>query len=481
MIYFEFSRYRAAFLAWLFLFAWLFIVPAGCRQKEVKQPPNVVLILADDLGWKDLGFMGSNYYETPCLDAFSRQSTWFTQAYAGAANCAPSRACLLTGLNTPRHGIYTVSPAERGDARTRRLIPARNTMILNDSFVTIAEKLQHAGYRTCSIGKWHIGQDPTTQGFDLNIAGTSAGHPKSYFSPYLNPALPDGPPGEYLTDRLTKEAIRYLCQDHPLPFFLYLPYFAIHTPLQGRPELVNHYRDKPPVDGQGTNADYAALVTRLDWNIGRLLQVIDSLALRANTLVIFSSDNGGISYLSRQHPLRAGKGGYYEGGVRVPLLFSWPGHIPSNQSLDIPVSQLDLFSTILDFTGIDATSATDGLSLYHLLKDQQPLPARPLFWHFPIYLEAYRNGEDESRDSLFRTRPGSTMRFRHWKMHYYLEDQAYELYNLLEDPGEKQNLIGQSMEIEDTLKTMLAKWWENTNAPIPATLNPDFDPDFHAH
>ncbi len=463
---------------WKLLLIGLAMVELSCHSPMDRNPPNVILILADDLGWKDVAFMGSQYYETPNLDALSRRGTFFTEAYAGAANCAPSRACLLTGLNTPRHGIYTVSPAERGDRRTRKLVPATNTMILADSFLTIAEALQQAGYETCSMGKWHIGNDPRSQGFDRNIAGSAAGHPKSYFSPYSNVALPDGPPGEYLTDRLTDEAIRYITESHQKPFFLYLPFFAIHTPLQGEKDLVRHYMSKPAVDGQGSNADYSALITRLDWNIGRLMDRVDSLGLDSNTLVIFSSDNGGISYLSRQRPLRAGKGSYYEGGVRVPLLFYWPGVIPEGASISSPVSQLDLFPTILDLVGIHSDLRTDGVSLKNLLLEKQPLADRALYWHFPVYLEAYREGEDESRDRLFRTRPGSSLRYRNWKLLYYMEDHSYELYDLSTDPGESENLDQRNLPVEDTLKAMLSNWWQATNAPIPETLNPEYDATF---
>lgn len=471
----------ASFRSWLPCLCGMAFLGFSCHPAVKNDKPNIVLIVADDLGWKDVGFMGSGYYETPNLDALSERSTWFTQAYAGASNCAPSRACLLTGLNTPRHGIYTVSPSERGDRRARRLIPASNTMVLHDSFTTIAEVLHQSGYQTCSIGKWHIGAVPRSQGFDINIGGTSAGHPKSYYSPYANAALSDGPPGEYLTDRLTDEAIRFIRSDKQKPFFLYLPYFAIHTPLQGPEDLVEHYRDKPPSDGQGSNADYAAMVTRLDWNIGRILRILESLDPGSNTLVIVTSDNGGISYLSRQWPLRAGKGSYYEGGVRVPLIFYWPGKIPAGMVVNTPVSQLDLFSTILDLAGIAPIPRTDGLSLGKLLLEDKPLSDRALYWHFPVYLEAYKVGDDESRDPLFRTRPGTTMRYHNWKLHYFMEDQQYELYDLSADPGEKINLDSRQLPVEDTLRSMMTSWWQETGAPIPATPNPDFDPSFEIH
>ena len=282
--------------------------------------PNIVFILVDDLGWSDVGFLGNSIYETPSLDRLASEGVIFTNAYAPAANCAPSRACILTGMNTPRHGIYTVGSSERGKSKNRKLIPIENTTTLDEGFVTIAEALKTQGYYSATMGKWHMGKDPTTQGFNVNIGGTHAGHPKSYFSPYKNKNLTDGKDGEYLTDRLTNEAIHFIEENKDRPFFLYLPYFTVHTPLQGKTHLVKKYELKIKGD-ERFNTKFGAMIESMDENVGRLLEKLDALMLSENTLLVFFSDNGGLARVSSQFPLRAGKGSYYEGGIRVPCIF----------------------------------------------------------------------------------------------------------------------------------------------------------------
>ena len=234
-----------------------------------ESPPSIIYINVDDLGWKDLGCMGSQYYETPNIDRLASQGLLFTQAYAQAANCAPSRACLISGMNTPRHGIYTVSPSDRGDARTRQIIPTENTEVLADSVYTLAEMLRDQGYVTGTFGKWHLGEDPTTQGFLVNVGGSTRGNPGKggYFSPYNVDHLEDGPEGEYLTDRLTSEAISFLKENQDTTFFLYLPYYSVHTPIMGKEELIQKFINKPVSNGQG-RSDYAAMIASVDQNVG---------------------------------------------------------------------------------------------------------------------------------------------------------------------------------------------------------------------
>ncbi len=463
---------------YLLLLPVLFLA-AKCTEENAADLPNIVLINVDDLGWKDVGFNGSRYYETPNLDRLAKESVRFTNAYAGAANCAPSRACMMSGQNTPRHGIYTVGSSERGNAKTRRIIPTLNTLELPTEQLTLAEALKTHGYTSCSIGKWHLGDDPRTQGFDENVAGTKAGHPKSYFSPYKNPNLPDGPDGEYLTDRITTEAIDFIETNKEKPFFLYLPFFTIHTPLQGKEALVEKYKKKEKLDGQGRNPNYAAMVETMDASVGRILTTLDELKLD-NTILIFTSDNGGISFQSRQHPLRAGKGSYYEGGIRVPLLVRWKTKIKKAWTTEMPVTNMDFFPTLLDLIGIEkpADKLLDGHSLANVLLKQEVMEERPLFWHFPIYLQAYRVGGDESRDSLFRTRPGSVVRLGDWKLHQYFEDGALELYNLKEDVGEKNNLASANPDKVAELLDVLDEWRTSTNAPVPTVANPDYVEDF---
>lgn len=441
-------------------------------QNSAASKPNIVLILADDLGWKDLGFMGSSYYRTPNLDALSKQSLIFTQGYAAAANCAPSRACLFSGLNTPRHGVYTVGTSERGDKVSRKLIPTPSTDILPDSVFTLAEALKKAGYTTAIMGKWHIGADPKTQGFDINVGGSHQGNAKSYFPPYGNPALKDGPAGEYITDRLGNEAVSFLNkQSGTKPFFLYLPFFAVHTPLQAPADLKNHYSAN--ATGQ-SNVTYAAMIESLDANIGRILRKLDSMNLSKNTIVIFTSDNGGIRSISTQDPLRAGKGSYYEGGIRVPLTVRWPGIVKPGSTTAIPVTNMDFYPTLLDIAAYHPKNLKlDGNSILPVLKGGTLAP-RTLYWHFPIYLQAYDPKKDDGRDPVFRTRPGAVVRDGDWKLHAYYEDNAQELYNLKSDPGERKNVVKQNPEIAKKLYQKLLAWQGATKAPVPTKLNPDF-------
>lgn len=452
----------------------------GCGQKfniSEQSPPNILFINVDDLGYMDTELYGSPDIETPNILKLASQGMTFTQAYASAANCAPSRACMLSGQYSPRHGIYTVGASERGKSKDRKLIPIENTTTLADSVTTLAEELHEAGYRTITIGKWHLGDDPRTQGFDVNIGGTQAGHPKTYFSPYKNPKLTDGPEGEYLTDRLTREAMDQM-SDGDQPFFLYLPYFAVHTPLQGKKPLVNKYLDRGLPK---RTAEYAAMVENMDTNIGKLMTALDSLNLAKNTLIMFTSDNGGIAAIHSQHPLRGGKGSYYEGGTRVPLIISWPGQVEAGSRSDLPVSNIDFYPTLLSV--IHKKPATgkvlDGVDLSPEWSGH-PLPRnRTLYWHFPIYLQAYAGARDDSRDDLFRTRPGSSLRHGKWKLHQYFEDDpetAWELYDLEADPGERDNLFDSRPEIAKRLKEKLLDWREKVFAPIPTKRNPDYEP-----
>ena len=439
--------------------------------------PNVILIVADDLGCMDVGFMGSTYYETPNLDQLASGGVVFKRAYASAANCAPSRACLMSGRYTPAHGIYTVNPPDRGDPRTRRIIPSASNDVLDDSFHTLAEAMKDHGYATCNIGKWHLGEDPCTQGFEYNVGGSTWGHPGSYFAPYGKPDL-EAPPGEYLTDRLTMEALGFIRGKaaNEEPFFLYLPYYAVHTPIQPKPEFERKYQDKGP-SGCQSRADYAGMVDNLDRNIGLIREELKVLGIEESTLVIFTSDNGGIRSISCQDPLRAGKGSYYEGGIRVPLVVSWPGKLPARTS-DEAVINLDFYPSILDAAGIDLPGVQlDGLSLWqHLLKDEA-LSERSLFFHFPIYLQAYDPIEDDGRDPLFRTRPGSVIIKGDWKLHYFYEDGSVELYNLKADPGESKDLNSVNSGKASELKAELLTWLDGHGAPVSFQANPEYDPE----
>ena len=454
-------------------------IPLAVFGQYNKSTPNIIYINVDDLGWKDVGYMGSTYFETPNIDRLATQGMIFTQGYAAASNCAPSRACLLSGQNTPRHGIYTVGSSARGNVKSRKLIPVPNTEHLTNEMVTLAEMFKIAGYKTGTFGKWHVTNNPLNDGFDVNIGGNHKGNPgkNGYEAPYNGlPNLETAPEGENLTDRLTTEAIKFI-KDTKEPFFVYLPYYAVHTPLMGKEVLVEKYKVKGGKDGQD-NPVFAAMVENVDFNIGRLLDFLDTLKLSANTIVIFTSDNGGIRAISRQDPLRAGKGSYYEGGIRVPYIIKWPAVIQENTSNNSPITNMDFFPTFMEITGVElADKILDGKSILSLLKGET-IPERPLYWHYPIYLEAYNMQKDEGRDPLFRTRPGSTVLFKNWKLHQFYEDGGIELYNLKNDIGEHENVTNSNPEITTKLLSLLNQWRTTLNAPIPTTINPVYDPEY---
>ena len=454
------------------------VLPRAARAAEKIPRPNIVFINMDDLGWMDVAFMGSKFYETPNIDRLASEGMIFTNAYSNAANCAPSRACVMSGQYAPRHGIYTVGSSERGSARTRKLIPTKNRTSLPDDNVTIAEALKTSGYITATMGKWHLGADPKTQGFDVNVAGGSAGHPSTYFSPYRNRRLPDGPKGEHLPHRLTSEAIKFIEANKARPFFLYLPYFSVHTPIQAPKDITAKYKTKGPAGGQG-HAAYAAMIESADTNIGRLMKKIDQLGLRENTVVIFTSDNGGVVKISSQAPARAGKGSYYDGGIREPLIVRWPAKIKAGSKCDTPVIGIDFYPTLLEATGTKKPEGKllDGVSLMPLLTQSGKLAERALFWHFPIYLQNY-GANDGSRDPLFRTRPGCVVRLGGWKLHEYFEDGGLELYNLADDLGERNNLADKMPDKTKELHAIMLRWRKETKAPVPAEKNPKYDPNY---
>lgn len=441
---------------------------------------NILFLNADDLGWTDAGFMGSAYYDTPNLDRIAGSGMVFTQAYSGAANCAPSRASLYSGQVMPRHGVFTVGDPARGKAAYRKLIPTPNKESLDPSIPTFPALLQQAGYRTIHVGKWHIGKDPTQAGFDVNIGGCEWGHPhRGYFSPYRIPGFEDGPKGEYLTERLAKDAVREIqTLDPSKPFFISYHFYSPHTPIQAKADKIAEFEAKPPSPTH-SHATYAAMISHLDDAVGQLLDSLEKRGLLENTVVVFTSDNGGLHNFSSQAPLRGEKGTYYEGGIRVPLAISWPGSVTAGSRSEIPVSNLDFFPTFLEIARASAPEGhtLDGDSLVPMLTGKAPLAAdRELAWHFPIYLQA-SNGRSDcgSRDVLFRTRPGSIIRVGPWKLHEYFEDGGLELYHLESDPGERRNVAELQPEKTAELHQRLKAWRERVKAPVPAEANPEYD------
>lgn len=436
--------------------------------------PNIVLINIDDLGWTDLSCNGSAYYETPNIDNLKASGVWFSQAYAGAANSAPSRACMLTGQNTPRHEIYTVSPADRGKKELRKLISYPNRESLPKGFQILPKILKQAGYQTFHVGKWHVTGNPLECGVDVNVAGNHAGHPKSYFSPYRNKDLKDGKRGEFLTDRLGDEAVKLIKEaDKNKPYFLYYATYAVHAPLQAPEELVEKYRKKKSNKAHN-NPVYAALVEVMDRNVGKVLNAIKESGQQENTFIVFTSDNGGVYNISKQWPLRAGKGSFYEGGIRVPMIIYQPGKFEKDIFSDISVCQMDLFPTFLELADIsDNSLLLDGKSLIPILKgkDRSYLKERPLFWHFPAYLEG---GNEETLDKYFRSRPVSVIRKEDWKLIENYEDGSLELYNIKEDLSEKKNMSEKRPDILNELKKELDDWKKEVNAPCDFKKNPDY-------
>jgi len=444
------------------------------------EKPNIVFIMVDDLGWKDVGFMGSNYYETPNIDKLAGQGIVFTNAYANAPNCAPTRACLMTGQYTPRHGIYTVNNPDRGESRYRKLIPIPNKTILDSSFVTLAETMKSAGYRTGMMGKWHLGEGeetgPEGQGFDVNVGGCHKGHPATYFSPYKNEFIEDGPDGEYLTDRMTDEAIKFIEESKDGPFFLYLPYYAVHTPIQPKPEVKKKYEGKP-ADGKQNNPDYAAMVETVDAGVGKIMKKLDELKLTGNTIVFFFSDNGGVGGITDMSPLRGSKGMLYEGGIREPMIVRWPGEVNPGTRCDIPVISVDFYPTFLEIAGIIKPKdlILDGKNILPLFTGKKKFRKREIFWHFPAYLQA---AKQFLPGLIWRTTPVSVIRKGDWKLLEFFEDGHLELYNLKKDISETNNLAEQMPGKARTLHKKLLKWRVKVNAPVPTELNPDYNPEY---
>jgi len=443
--------------------------------------PNVLFVYLDDFGWRDTGFMGSDFYETPNLDALANEGLVFTQAYAGAANCAPSRACLLSGQYSPRHRIFNVGTRPRGKSAHRRLEHIAGTKTLDPSIRTWAHQLQKAGYRTAAMGKWHLSKDPIPYGFDENVGGThSGGPPRGYYPPHPVPGLRDAPEGEFLTDTIVAQADDFIRRNAEKPWCLYLSLFAVHTPIQAKRELLSKYEAKEPGELHD-NVKMATMIQAVDDGVGRLVATLREFDLDRNTVILFSSDNGGYGPATDMAPLKGYKGTYYEGGIRVPFFAWWPGVIDPGET-DVPLTAVDLYPTICELAGapLPEDQIGDGVSLAPLFRgevspaEHEALDHRPLFWHFPAYLQSY-SVIDEQRDPLFRTRPCSILRMGDFKLHQYFELGDLELYNLQKDPGETRNLAAEQPEKTAELKRVLENWREQTGAPVPTAPNPDFD------
>ena len=454
----------------------LLLMLLSSSNKESLDKPNIILIVADDLGWSDLSYMGSEYYETPNIDKLSKSGMTFYNGYASSANCAPSRATMLSGKYHTEHGIYTVRNSDRGSRKTRKIIPIETKTTLDLDFFVIPEMLKEVGYTNGHFGKWHLGDvgfHPEQSGFDVNIGGNRHGGPGGYFAPYPNPELENEPKGEYLTDRIGDEVVKFIDQNKENNFFAYVPFFSVHTPIQSKPDYQKKYSNKESNEYHN-RPDYAGMIQSLDENIGKILDKIDTLNLSENTVIIFTSDNGGIRAISNQYPLRAGKGSYYEGGIKVPMIFSWKGKIEAETDSYERISNLDFYPTIKNLVGYKESIDLDGEDLTPIFKGEK-LKKRELYFHFPIYLEPYRVQLDSGTDPLFRTRPGTVIIKDNWKLHHYYEDNKFELYNLEKDISESKNLVEINKEKKTELLMDLNNWRKAKNAPIPSKLNPYYD------
>jgi arylsulfatase A-like enzyme len=433
--------------------------------------PNIVLILIDDMGWRDLGCTGSDLYRTPHIDELGRGGMRFTQAYAAAPICSPTRASILTGQLPARLGLTDWLPGRR-DMPSQKMLRPPLANHLPEASITLAEALKSRGYRTAHFGKWHLGggeHGPEKNGFDVNIGGTQAGSPPGGYFKFNTPTLKLRS-GEYLTDRLTDETIRFIDENRAQPFFVYLAHYAVHIPLQPQEEIAARYRGRVRPDAIHTNAVYAAMVGSVDNCVGRIMKKLDELMLAENTIVVFTSDNGGLSVregpntpATSNHPLRAGKGYLYEGGIRVPLLIRWPTAVKASTTCDVPVISADLYSTLIAAAGARGNDVADGQSLWPLLKQEEGFQPRSLYWHYPHY--SNQGGK-----------PSGAIRNGDWKLIEYFEDGRRELYDLDEDSNETQDKSGKNPAMADRLAADLERWRHQVGAKMPAP-NPDFAAD----
>lgn len=449
---------------------WMLIVNVPCVWNVAVNaaPPNIIFILADDLGYTDLGCYGSEYYETPNIDRLAAQGLRFLNHHH-CQNCTPTRAAILSGQHPARTGIYTVGKIDRFDWSKRPLEPVENNTVLPLDLATIADQLKKVPYATGMFGKWHIGSKglyhPRYRGFDEAIETMGM-----HFDFETDPIV-DYPKGEYLADFLTQRAIGFIERHKDKPFFLYLPHFGVHSPHEAKMEWIQHFRTKRPVAGH-RNPTYAAMIASVDESVGRILDKLDETNLAENTIVLFASDNGGLGGYAKEgiksnlditdnFPLRSGKGSLYEGGTRVPLIARWPNKIPADSTCHHPTIHVDLFPTMLELANAPIPNQPlDGRSLLPML--YQPTACfdrQAIFQHFPGYIAGGFNA--------WRTTPVSTIQSGHWKLLEFLEDGHLELYNLDRDIGESVDLAATEPAQAQALHRQLCEWREHIQAPMP--------------
>jgi arylsulfatase A-like enzyme len=457
--------------------------------------PNIVFILADDLGWRDLGCEGSPIYESPNIDRIANEGMRFTQGYAACQVCSPSRASILTGKVTPRHGITDWIGARSGEAwrdteRFNQLLPPDYEHGLRPDEITFAEVFRRSGYRTFFAGKWHLGDEgkgPEEYGFEINKGGWRVGSPPGgYFSPYKNPKLADGPKGESLPIRLGNETAQFIESNRDKPFVAYLSFYSVHGPIQTSQDRWEKFRDKATSQGPAPEKRftmdrnlpvrqiqdcpiYGGMIEAMDDAVGIVLDTLDRLGLADNTIVCFTSDNGGVSsgdaYSTSNLPLRGGKGRQWEGGIREPFHLKIPGLTKAGSTCDVPVSGIDYYSTFLELAGlsIPEEQTVDGMSLTKLLRGEpdEDISNRDLFWHYPHY--GNQGGE-----------PSSIIRRQNWKLIHYFEEDRDELYDLESDPEELTDIGGEHPERVSELRERLDSWLIEVGAKLPVP-DPEYD------
>ncbi len=471
-----FSRFH------IILFLAVFI--SSCAQQNENPGPNVVLILVDDLGWTDLGVMGSRFYQTPHVDDLAEKGTLFTNAYSACTVCSPTRASIMTGKYPAT--INCTDWIEGYKMPRAKLRVPDWTMYMDTTEFTLAEAFKMNGYTTGHAGKWHLGEDslywPENHGFDVNIGGWAKGSPQlnkrlgynGYFPPFGNPRLEDKPGDIYLTERISEEACNFIRENHPdktgKPFFLNFWLYSVHTPLQAVEEKIAKYSALVDSSYHQKNPTYAAMVEHMDDAVGKIIAQLKAEGISDNTIIVFSSDNGGLigskNRVTSNYPLLNGKGHMYEGGVRVPLIIFDPRSRQAAGKSDVPVISCDLYPTLVEMAGLEVDKETergfDGLNIGSLLSGETELKREALFWHYPHY---HTEG----------ARPYSAVRSGNWKLIRFFEDDHYELYNLEDDISETENLVDSYPKKSGELKEMLFAWYKRAGAQMPSE-NSNHDP-----
>ncbi len=447
--------------------------------------PNIIYIMADDLGWQDVGYAGAKFFETPNIDRLASQSMVFTDAYTCGPNCSPTRASLLTGTYTPRHKIYQPGGMSKGNTKYMKLlVPARGkrspelarkaaaefeiTNSLDPKFVCIPEVLKAAGYTSGRFGKWHLGED--TQGFDVSSANGEGGPAGSFYG------------NIDVAEKLTDRSLRFIEESRDGPFFLYLCHWDVHTPHRAREAVTEKYRAKlekvPEAERRNFNPTYAAMIEAVDKSVGRVVSRVDELGLAENTLIIFISDNGGLHSVSQLAPLRACKGSLFEGGIRVPCCMRWKGTIEPGSKCDTPINSVDFLPTFAALAGalLPQNQPVDGVDVSPLMRGDR-IKERAIFWHYPLYLAGVGHTIKLKNGGTYTWRgvPASAMRRGDYKLVEYFEDGSIALYNLKDDPGEQRDLAPEMPELAAKMRAELDEWQKKTKAPIPRTLNPEYD------